>query len=113
MTIKDINIYKLEENFSSLDKMQAHFKENKQGEKIDNETLKEHLELTLKYFYKIVEDKKLENIIKNFEDELLKGYSNIVRHLFKELLVNAIYMHDVGKSNPNFQYYKMKNRNYF
>ena len=113
MTIKDINIYKLEENFSSLDKMQAHFKENKQGEKIDNETLKEHLELTLKYFYKIVEDKKLENIIKNFEDELLKGYSNIVRHLFKELLVNAIYMHDVGKSNPNFQYYKMKNNESF
>ncbi len=36
MTIKDINIYKLEENFNNLDKIQAHFKENEKDKKIDN-----------------------------------------------------------------------------
>lgn len=113
MAIKDINIYKIEENFNNLDKMQAHFKENKQGEKINAETLKEHLDLTLKYFYKIVEDKKLENIIKNFEEDLLRDFSDTAKELFREFLVNAIYMHDVGKSNPNFQYYKMKNNENF
>lgn len=110
MTIKDINIYNLEKNFDNLDKIYAHFKENKQGEKIHNETLKEHLDLTLKYFYKIVQEKNLENIIENFQKELLKGFSNTAKDLFREFLVNAIYMHDVGKSNPNFQYYKMKNK---
>ena len=112
MTIKDVNIYKLEEGFTDLDKMYAHFKENKQGEKIHNETLKEHLELTLDYFYKIVKEKKLENVIENFEEELLKGFSDTAKDLFKEFLVNAVYMHDVGKSNPNFQYYKMKNKHF-
>ena len=110
MTIKNINIYNIEENFNDLDKMYAHFKENEKGKKIHNETLKEHLDLTLEYFYKIIEDKNLENVIENFQEELIKGYSNIAKDLFKEFLINAIYMHDVGKSNPNFQYYKMKNK---
>ena len=113
MAIKDVDIYNIEENFNNLDNMSAHFKENEKGEKIHDETLKEHLELTLDYFYKMVEDKHLENIIQNFESELLKNFSNTAKDLFREFLANAIYMHDVGKSNPNFQYYKMKNNESF
>lgn len=113
MAIRDIDIYNIEENFNSLDKMHAHFRKNEHGEKIHNETLKEHLDLTLEYFYKIFEDKNLENVIKNFAGELLKDFSSTAKGLFEEFLVNAIYMHDVGKSNPNFQYYKMKNNESF
>ncbi|MDR3177578.1 MAG: CRISPR-associated helicase Cas3' [Campylobacteraceae bacterium] len=73
-----------------------------------NETLIEHANLTLEYFYKIVNAKKLEILI----DNLIKKISSENFELIKEIFVNAVYLHDIGKKNPYFQANKMKNSHF-
>jgi CRISPR-associated endonuclease/helicase Cas3 len=69
------------------------------------ESLIAHSNLTLKYYYKILKVKNLEGII----DKLLLKIDKENFDLLKEMFINTIYLHDVGKINPNFQFYKMKN----
>jgi CRISPR-associated endonuclease/helicase Cas3 len=71
-----------------------------------NETLIEHANLMLNYFYKIVNAKNLEILI----DNLIKKISAENFELIKEMLVNAVYLHDIGKKNPYFQANKMQNK---
>lgn len=73
------------------------------------ETLKEHLELAIRYFLKIINAKNLGLIFYNFENKLLSEFSEKGKKLYREILFNTIYMHDIGKINYNFQYKKMKN----
>lgn len=74
------------------------------------ETLKEHLELSLKYFGIIIKKKKLDNVFLNIEETLLKDkLSDKGKSLYRQMLINTIYMHDIGKINCNFQYIKMDN----
>ncbi|MDR1150796.1 MAG: CRISPR-associated helicase Cas3' [Clostridiales bacterium] len=70
-----------------------------------NETLIEHSNLTLEYFYEIINAKNLEIPI----DNLIKKISVENFELIKEMFVNAVYLHDIGKKNPYFQANKMKN----
>lgn len=81
----------------------AHLKEGKK------EPIKEHTELCKKYFNKIIKSKGIEKIFLNFEETCLKGVSEEGRELFRELLVNTITLHDIGKINPFFQSKKMDN----
>lgn len=81
----------------------AHLKNDKK------ETLRAHTELCKKYFNKIIESKGLDRIFLNFEQMYLKNVSKDGRLLFRELLMNTIALHDIGKINPFFQSRKMDN----
>ncbi|MBM7614503.1 CRISPR-associated helicase Cas3' [Alkaliphilus hydrothermalis] len=74
------------------------------------ETLEEHGELATEYLYKIVEDKQLSSILLNIENGLMEDCSDEGRKLYREMLLNTIYLHDIGKINCNFQYNKMRNK---
>lgn len=106
MYFKDVALFDIEQNISNLDQIYAHTKE---GHK---EKLKDHMDLVYKYFLKLCEEKNLDYIFMNFESSLLKNYGEETATLWKELLCNAIYMHDLGKINSHFQYKKMDNENY-
>ena len=75
----------------------------------EDELLSSHIELCKKYFKKIVIDKNLNSIFIKFENIFLKNENKDVKSVFRELLVNTILFHDIGKVNPNFQKRKMKN----
>ncbi|MEG0528804.1 MAG: CRISPR-associated helicase Cas3', partial [Bacilli bacterium] len=79
------------------------------GESLKPETLEMHLELSLKYFEKIYDEKNLENVFTRFEKSFLGGVSDNALALWKKLILNMIYCHDLGKINPNFQRLKMDN----
>ncbi|MBY6950091.1 CRISPR-associated helicase/endonuclease Cas3 [Clostridium botulinum] len=93
----------LEKLIKNSDKIYAHINNEKK------ETLKEHLDLSLKYLNKICKSKSLDNVFLNFENNLLVGFSDEGKKLYKEMILNTIYMHDIGKINCNFQFRKMKN----
>jgi CRISPR-associated endonuclease/helicase Cas3 len=73
----------------------------------------EHSEKTLYFFYKLLDQKGIYIVLDNILSELKfdgkrldKAYTNFI----KELFFNSIYLHDIGKINPAFQYKKMKNK---
>lgn len=70
-----------------------------------SETLSAHLNLTMSYYEKIVADKKLQTLI----DSLIHQMDSKNFALIKEMFVNTIYLHDLGKKNPCFQARKMNN----
>ncbi|KGM94299.1 hypothetical protein Z968_11855, partial [Clostridium novyi A str. 4552] len=97
--------FNVEKYINNPNKIYAHISDDKKVE-----TLKEHLERSIKYFYKLVENKNLDNIFLKFEAKLCKEFSDKEKSLFREMIVNTIYMHDLGKININFQTIKMKNK---
>jgi len=70
-----------------------------------NETLQEHSNLTLHYLEKILAVKNLEELI----DSLILKVDKQNFELIKEMFIDAIYLHDIGKKNPYFQARKMQN----
>jgi CRISPR-associated endonuclease/helicase Cas3 len=81
----------------------AHIKDN------ENETLTDHTDLAKKYFCKINKQKKLDKIFIRFEELYFDNMTLEGKVLFRELLVNTIIFHDIGKINPFFQSKKMNN----
>ena len=93
------------------DRYKAHLRENEQ------EGLKEHIDLVYDYFLLLVDKNGLENHLDrlfkesvNLLDEVLdeEGFGNFVKKLFAK----AVYWHDMGKMNPNFQVDKMDNEKF-
>lgn len=82
--------------------------------KIDNkmiyEKLLDHIKLSNKYFLNICNEKKIGEIFKKFEDIYLEEVSEEGKCIFKELLINIVNFHDIGKINPRFQLDKMDNK---
>lgn len=74
----------------------------------EKELLSSHLELTYKYYMKMEKYKKLDEKIKNIIRETLKTDEKIIDKIY-EMYKAAIYYHDIGKINPNFQKNKMGN----
>lgn len=74
----------------------------------NSEILTAHLELTMKYFKKIYEDKNLKITFNKLAD-IFWDQNETVKKFWYEMIVNTIYMHDIGKLNINFQIDKMKN----
>ena len=85
----------------------AHIDEN--DSKKDKETIKEHTDRTKYYFELIFKNKKLEDVFLKIENIFLDGYSKNLSKVFREMLINTVIMHDIGKLNPLFQSQKMKN----
>ncbi len=81
----------------------AHKKDSK------NEKLEEHIDLCIKYFFKIVNEKNLNKVFTKIEEEIFKSISLEGRELFREMILNTITLHDIGKINPYFQKNRLKN----
>lgn len=87
-----------------IDNIFAHRKDSK-----EKETLEEHSDLTKKYLDLLVKNKNLSKIIDSLL-KLLKSISNDNFDLLKKMFYNAVYLHDLGKTNPSFQRNKMDNK---
>lgn len=74
------------------------------------EYLHEHIDLCDKYFFKIVREKGIEEVFMKFEEEFIPQCSKKSKELFREMIVNTILMHDMGKVNALFQEYKLGNK---
>ncbi len=84
--------------------------------KDNTESLKEHIDLVYDYFLLLVKENGLEkNLDMLFEESVLlldevsnrEAFANFVKNLFAK----AVYWHDMGKMNPNFQADKEKMNN--
>lgn len=74
----------------------------------ERELLSSHLELTYKYYLKMEKYKNLDEKVKNIIQKTFKTNEKITNKIYK-MYVAAIYYHDIGKINPNFQKNKMQN----
>ena len=83
----------------------------------NKETLKAHIDLVFVYFLKLMEQNRLEPLLDKLfikSAALLEGsiakepFGDFVKYIFAK----AIYWHDMGKMNPNFQVEKMDNSNF-
>ncbi len=84
----------------------AHKKDDKK------ELLLEHMELTYKYYLQIEESKKLDTLVTNIISDICTNAnldSNTIKTTY-EFFKAAIYYHDIGKINPNFQKVNMDNK---
>ncbi|MDD4505672.1 MAG: CRISPR-associated helicase Cas3' [Sulfurospirillaceae bacterium] len=72
------------------------------------ETLIAHSNLTLEYFHKIATHKNLHSLIEN----LLHKIDSENFDLLREMFINTIFLHDIGKTNPYFQARKMNNEHF-
>lgn len=74
-----------------------------------NESLEEHLNLTLSYLAILTEVNQLDTIIDNLILNNLPYESREVLEWIKEMFVFSFLFHDLGKINNNFQAEKVKN----
>lgn len=74
------------------------------------EYLHEHIELCDKYFFNIIREKGIEEVFMKLEAEFLSQSSKEAKELFREMIVNTILMHDMGKMNALFQEYRLGNK---
>lgn len=73
------------------------------------ETLKEHTDLCMKYFKLIFKEKNMNSTFIMLQNIFFNTSSEEEIALFKEMIVNVITFHDIGKINPYFQKDKLKN----
>ncbi|MCG8501089.1 MAG: CRISPR-associated helicase Cas3' [Firmicutes bacterium] len=104
------NLINIRDIVHNIDHIVAHTDSGKK-----DETLIEHSQQTLYYFEKLNKEKGighlLEKMIENLkcaDQRLDKEYIQWIKDMF----VNAIYLHDIGKINPAFQKEKMENTYY-
>jgi CRISPR-associated endonuclease/helicase Cas3 len=108
MPLLGFNDFDIKLNIDS--KYKAHLSKDKQSK----ESLEEHIDLVFDYFLKLIEQNGLEVHLNSlfeksanlFEEiEAKEEFMTFVKYLFAK----AIYWHDMGKINPNFQKDKMLN----
>lgn len=107
----DIEYKNYFENLNNDYKYYAHrkkYKKNEEDEEI-KETLFEHITLSDKYFEKILKEKNLEKIFINIENECLNNFTLEAKKYFRNILLNTIHFHDIGKIAVKFQKNKMDN----
>lgn len=92
-----INEFNVKESINEKYNIYAHKNEERY------EYLYEHIALCKKYFFKIIYEKGIDEVFSKLEDEFLSQCSKEGKELFREMIVNTIIMHDMGKINPLFQ----------
>lgn len=110
MIFTQIPLFVFKQNFAITKPFYAHLKAGEA--QLTYESLEDHLALTVAYFERLWEVKKLDNVFENIERTLVSGLSAPARLMWRELFLNAVYTHDLGKTNPNFQVQKMSNQNH-
>lgn len=111
MYFDGVNIFNLNENISNLGCLYSHTKEDSKKDD-DKEKLEDHMDLTYKYLLKVMRHKNLDLIFANLEKAFFATGSTESINIWKELIINAIYLHDIGKINVNFQSKVMDNEKY-
>lgn len=101
---------KAEELIKNQDILFAHKDDNgiKKPEK-----LTEHLERTFYFYGKLCEHKHIDEVVDNIISNLTydgECLNEKCRKFVKELFENAVYLHDMGKINPAFQFKRMGNK---
>ncbi len=111
MYFKDCKEVNIEEFLNKKYTFYAHtYDEKDKSNNKEKETLKEHTDRTLFYFKLIVKNKKLYKVFLKLEKVFLDECSEKAKTLFREMLLNTIAFHDIGKLNPQFQNKHMKNK---
>lgn len=77
-----------------------------------DESLEEHLNLTLSYLSILTEVNKLDSIIDNLIFKILPDESIEVHEWIKKIFVISFLFHDMGKINVNFQSEKVRNEKF-
>lgn len=106
--MNEICYVKIEDYIENMGKIYAHRK--KIDDEVYYETLFEHSELTKSKLEELIKEKNLKIIFKKFEEKFFEDEA--ARKEWRNLIYNAIYLHDLGKININFQSQKMKNKNF-
>lgn len=109
--LPNIKMCNIEELIKDWDKLYAHMDENAVKEP---ELLVDHLDRSAYFFRKLTNEKGLDDILTKIISSIEFDNQDLDKNcmdFIKELFVNAIYLHDIGKINPAFQYIKMKNKN--
>ncbi len=99
--MKHVKLWDIKSNIDKYQNIYAHTKD-----KAQNETLLEHLDKTIYYLFDLMDKKGLDKILNSIiENICIKGkpIEKEYTDLIKELYINAIYLHDIGKINPAFQ----------
>jgi CRISPR-associated endonuclease/helicase Cas3 len=107
MYFDNIDIFNVEDNIDNLENIYAHRDSDKSDR--EKEKLTKHIELTYEYFIFIFKQKNLENVFINFEKKFFKDKEKELIDFWKEMIINCVYMHDLGKINPGFQWDVMEN----
>lgn len=103
MYFDSINKFNAKESINKKYNIYAHKNEERY------EYLYEHIALCEKYFFKIINEKGIGEVFIKLEDEFLSQCSREGKELFREMIVNTITMHDMGKVNPLFQENRLDN----
>ena len=94
----------------NIDKLYAH---KKGSENVQYELLTEHSDRVLKYFSIINKynniSQKVKNIIRSILESNNIDVTEDILIFVYNMFLNAIYLHDIGKSNPGFQCKAMEN----
>ncbi|MFZ5351937.1 MAG: CRISPR-associated helicase Cas3' [Bacillota bacterium] len=99
--MKNTRLWNIYNNIDCLDKIYAHTKDAKADEK-----LSEHMEKTKQYLYDLMDKKGINKVLSSIiEDLCIEGRPIEQQYIdfLKELYINAVYLHDIGKINPAFQ----------
>lgn len=107
MYFKNVELFDFSKRIKLSEDLLGHTKEDARPERLE-----EHLDLTYKYLIKICKEKNLDKCFINLENELLKNCSCETKELWKELIANAVYIHDIGKINTDFQAIRMNNEKF-
>ncbi|MCC0679789.1 CRISPR-associated helicase Cas3' [Clostridioides sp. ES-S-0005-03] len=107
MYFEKVELFDINSNVNNYQNIYAHINKDKSPE-----TLKEHSDLVYSYFMKLCVKKDLESCLKRIEDKFFKNNSYLSKDFYRELMLNMVYMHDLGKINVSFQSVKMNNKNF-
>ncbi|MBW9159617.1 CRISPR-associated helicase Cas3' [Clostridium tagluense] len=105
--LEEVELHDIEYSVLYGDLLYAHI-----GNKKKPEPIIEHSQKTIEFFYKLSKTRGINEILQKCICNLkYKGekIEDAPSELILELFVNAIYLHDMGKINPAFQFKKMKN----
>lgn len=103
-------LYSIENDLIDQELLFAHIDDENKKEP---EKLIEHLNRAIYSFKQLSEKRGIEKVIDKIINNLMVNEEKITdmqAEYIKELFINAIYLHDIGKINPAFQYVKMKNK---
>jgi len=84
-----------------------YFAHTKRVNNQQKELLIDHMNLTMKYFSLYCDKKRIIPVIESLITKA--GFDENEADIIKDLFINAIYMHDIGKINPDYQRKRMGN----
>lgn len=104
-----MDIREIQSLIKDVDCYEAHILEDDNHEIIKRESLLAHTELTLKYFKYIWNEKRIEEMLDRFCEQVWKDITENARDFLNEMILGIPIFHDLGKINPEFQNRKLQN----